>query len=107
MKLFKDSDATFSRSILTEDAPLPLPKLPSISLPSVLSFDLHPLYASILENGAVVKKGDVMGLDGDLRRVLVAPFTGTVRLLVTGTGAERRVKVFLSEQSASFASRRN
>jgi|GEM_PF-2271926 hypothetical protein len=62
-----------------------------------LTFDLHPLYASILQDGAQVREGDVLGLDVDLRRVLVAPFGGSVRLLVTGQGAERRVKVFLTE----------
>ncbi len=70
------------------------------SLPP-LSFDLHPLYGSILQNGAVIKKGEVLGLDGDLRRVMVAPFTGVVRLLVTGDGPERRVKVFLSQHTPS------
>ena len=65
---------------------------------TMLTFDLHPLYASILQDGAVVRRGEVLGLDGDLRRVLVAPVTGTIRLLVTGTGPERRVKVFLTEQ---------
>ena len=63
-----------------------------------LTFDLHPLYASILQDGATIRKGEVLGLDGDLRRVLIAPVTGTIRLLATGTGPERRVKVFLSEQ---------
>lgn len=70
--------------------------------PRVLTFDLHPLYASILENGMSVREGEVLGLDGDLRRVLVVPFTGTIRLLVTGTGAERHVKVFLTEQNPSL-----
>ena len=65
------------------------------------TFDLHPLYVSILGDGDTIRKGEVLGLDGDLRRVLVAPVTGTIRLLVTGTGADRRVKVFLSEQSRS------
>ena len=73
----------------------------SSPLAATLSFDLHPLYASILQNGTVVKKGDVLGLDGDLRRVMIAPFTGIVRLLVTGTGPDRRVKVFLSEHIAT------
>lgn len=71
--------------------------------PKTLTFDLHPLYASILQDGARVKEGDVLGLDGDLRRVLVAPFSGVVRLLVTGTGAERRVRVFLNESSRGGA----
>jgi hypothetical protein len=65
---------------------------------TTLKFDLHPLYASILEDGATIRKGEVLGLDGDLRRVLVAPVTGTIRLLATGAGADRRVKVFLTEQ---------
>ena len=65
---------------------------------TTLTFDLHPLYASILQDGAVIRKGEVLGLDADLRRVLVAPITGTIRLLSIGTGPERRVKVFLSEQ---------
>jgi hypothetical protein len=64
----------------------------------MLTFDLHPLYASILKDGSVVREGEVLGLDLDLRRVLVAPYAGTIRLLVTGDGTERRVKVFLSEQ---------
>ena len=64
----------------------------------ILTFDLHPLYASILRDGAAVRKGEVLGLDGDLRRVLVAPASGTIRLLVTGTGQDRRVKVFFTEQ---------
>jgi hypothetical protein len=61
-----------------------------------LSYDLHPLYASILADGAAIRQGEVLGLDGDLRRVLVAPFDGVIRLLVTGHGEERRVKVFLT-----------
>jgi hypothetical protein len=64
----------------------------------ILTLELHPLYASILQDGQTVRQGEVLGLDGDLRRVLVAPFEGTMRLMVTGTGPERRVKVFLSEQ---------
>ncbi len=74
---------------------------------SMLTFDLHPLYASILQDGAVIRKGEVLGLDADLRRVLVAPVTGTIRLLSMGTGTERRVKVFLTEQrAANHAARR-
>lgn len=65
-----------------------------------LKFDLHPLYASILKDGATIRKGEVLGLDGDLRRVLVAPFHGVIRLLVTGEGSDRRVRVFLTEQHA-------
>ena len=45
--------------------------------------------------------GEVLGLDGDLRRVMIAPFDGIIRLLVTGEGRDRRVKVFLSEQTSS------
>jgi hypothetical protein len=74
-----------------------------------LTFDLHPLYGAILQDGAQMRQGEVLGLDGDLRRVLVAPFDGVIRLLVTGTGAERRVRVFLSEQKdrrESFAAGR-
>ncbi len=63
----------------------------------ILTLELHPLYASILRDGQTVREGEVLGLDGDLRRVLVAPFDGTMRLMVTGTGPERRVKVFLTE----------
>ena len=66
----------------------------------ILTLELHPLYASILQDGQTVREGEVLGLDGDLRRVLVAPFDGTMRLMVTGTGAERRVKAFLTEQKA-------
>ena len=65
---------------------------------TTFSFDLHPLYASILQDGATIRKGEVLGLDGDLRRVLIAPITGTIRLLATGAGPDRRVKVFLTEQ---------
>lgn len=61
------------------------------------TFDLHPLYASILQDGTRIRAGEVLGLDGDLRRVLIAPISGTIRLLTTGTGPERRVKVFLTE----------
>jgi hypothetical protein len=72
-----------------------------------LTFDLHPLYASILRDGAAIRKGEVLGLDGDLRRVLVAPVSGTIRLLATGTGPDRRVKVFLTERrEALYASAR-
>ena len=46
-----------------------------------------------------------LGLDGDLRQVLVAPFTGTVRLLVTGQGDDRRVRVFLTENDAATSRR--
>lgn len=66
----------------------------------ILTLELHPLYGSILQDGQTVREGDVLGLDGDLRRVLVAPFDGVMRLMVTGTGPERRVKVFLTEQKA-------
>ena len=62
-----------------------------------LTFDLHPLYASILRDGATVRQGEVLGLDTDLRRVMIAPFGGIIRLLVTGDGADRHVRVFLSE----------
>ncbi len=62
-----------------------------------LTFDLHPLYSSILRDGATVREGEVLGLDGDLRRVLIAPFSGTARLLVTGQGDDRRVKLYLTE----------
>jgi hypothetical protein len=64
-----------------------------------LIFDLHPLYASILRDGAIIREGEVLGLDGDLRRVFAAPFTGTIRLLVTGSGEERRLRVFLNEMA--------
>ena len=67
--------------------------------PATYTFDLHPLYVSILRDGNTIRKGEVLGLDGDLRHVLVAPVTGTMRLLVTGTGADRRARVFLSELS--------
>ena len=73
---------------------------------TTLTFDLHPLYASILQDGAAIRKGEVLGLDGDLRRVLIAPVTGTIRLLATGTGPDRRVKVFLTEQRSAQLARR-
>ncbi|MBC8104449.1 MAG: hypothetical protein H7Z41_17880 [Cytophagales bacterium] len=66
-----------------------------------LTFDLHPLYASILLDGQAVREGEVLGLDMDLRRVMIAPYSGVIRLLVTGDGSERRVKVFLNEQAPS------
>lgn len=66
-------------------------------------FDLHPLYASILQDGATIRAGEVIGLDGDLRSVAVAPETGTIRLLVTGAGPTRRVRVFLTPFSAAPA----
>jgi hypothetical protein len=69
--------------------------------PGTLTFDLHPLYASILKDGAVIRRDEVIGLDGELRRVMVAPFDGIIRLLATGEGVDRRVKVFLTEQSGS------
>ena len=65
--------------------------------PDTLTFDLHPLYASIREDGATVRRGEVIGLDGGLRHVLVAPFDGVIRLLATGEGSSRRVKIFLTE----------
>lgn len=71
-----------------------------------LIFDLHPLYASILHDGTVIREGEVLGLDGDLRRVLAAPFTGTIRLLVTGSGGERRLRVFLTEKTAAATPQR-
>ena len=69
------------------------------------TFELHPLYASILRDHAPIQKGEVLGLDGDLRAVLVAPASGTIRLLVTGEGPTRRVKVFLTEAHAPSSSR--
>ena len=66
-----------------------------------LTFDLHPLYASILQDGAMVRQGEVLGLDRDLRRVMVAPFDGVIRLLNMGEGPDRRVKVFLTEYSSA------
>jgi hypothetical protein len=72
---------------------------PSLKSEKLLTFDLHPLYASILRDGQTVREGEVLGLDMDLRRVMVAPYSGIIRLLVTGDGPDRRVKVFLSERS--------
>lgn len=71
-----------------------------------LCFDLHPLYATILTDGGTVKAGDVIGLDNDLARVLVAPFAGTLRLLTTGTGADRHVKAYLTETKPGVTNRR-
>ena len=71
------------------------------------TFDLHPLYASILRDHASIAQGDVLGLDGDLRAVVVAPATGTIRLLVTGEGSTRRVKVFLTEAHTRSSSDRS
>jgi hypothetical protein len=75
-----------------------LTELTGLKADKMLTFDLHSLYASILQDGMTIRKGEVLGLDMDLRRALVAPFDGVIRLLVTGTGSERRVRVFLSEQ---------
>jgi hypothetical protein len=72
---------------------------PSLKSEKLLTFDLHPLYASILKDGQVIRKGEVLGLDMDLRRVMVAPYSGVIRLLVTGDGPGRRVKVFLNQQT--------
>lgn len=66
-----------------------------------LTFDLHPLYASILKDGSTVRKDEVLGLDGDLRRALIAPFDGVIRLLTTGEGEDRRVRVYLTEAALS------
>lgn len=74
---------------------------PSLKSEKLLTFDLHPLYASILKDGQAVREGEVLGLDTDLRRVMVAPYSGVIRLLVTGDGADRRVKVFLNERSTA------
>ncbi len=84
-----------------KDYSLPFPNTSSSNKPEkTLTFDLHPLYASILRDGTVVRKGEVLGLDVDLQRVFIAPFTGTVRLLTTGDKAARRVKVFLTDANA-------
>ena len=66
-----------------------------------LAYDLHPLYASILSDGGTIRKGEVIGLDTDLRRALIAPFDGTIRLLSTGNGEERRLRVYLTESARS------
>ncbi|MES2459568.1 MAG: hypothetical protein V4671_03235 [Armatimonadota bacterium] len=71
---------------------------PSLKSEKLLTFDLHPLYASILQDGQAVREGEVLGLDMDLRRVMIAPYSGVIRLLVTGDGSDRRVKVFLNER---------
>jgi hypothetical protein len=71
----------------------------SMAKSGTLTFDLHPLYASILQDGSLVRRGEVIGLDVDLRRVLAAPYDGIVRTLVTGEGPDRRVRVFLTEQA--------
>lgn len=74
---------------------------PSLKSEKLLTFDLHPLYASILRDGQAIRAGEVLGLDMDLRRVMIAPYSGVIRLLVTGDGAGRRVKVFLNERPDS------
>lgn len=79
----------------------------SMKTEKALTFDLHPLYASILQDGAVIRKGDVLGLDGDLRRVMIAPYDGIIRLLVTGEGEQRRVRVFLNERTTTRSERYN
>jgi len=43
----------------------------------------------------MVREGEVLGLDQDLRRVLVAPFSGVIRLLVIGE-PEMRVNFDIS-----------
>jgi hypothetical protein len=74
---------------------------PSLKSEKFLTFDLHPLYASILRDGQAVREGEVLGLDMDLRRVMIAPYSGVIRLLVTGDGPGRRVKVFLNERPST------
>ncbi len=74
---------------------------PSLKSEKLLTFDLHPLYASILKDGQAIREGELLGLDTDLRRVMIAPYSGVIRLLVTGDGPARRVKVFLNEQPRS------
>ncbi len=81
--------------------------LPSRPASRIHTFDLHPLYATILRDHGLIEKGDVLGLDGDLRAVVVAPATGTIRLLVTGEGSTRRVKVFLTEARTPSSSNRS
>jgi hypothetical protein len=83
---------------------------PSSKSEKLLTFDLHPLYASILRDGQAIREGEVLGLDMDLRRVMIAPYSGVIRLLVTGDGPDRRVKVFLNERpenrrASQYASR--
>lgn len=70
---------------------------PAVKPAQIRCFDLHPLYATILTDGGVVREGDVLGLDNDLSHVVIAPFAGTVRLLVTGQGSNRCVKAYLTE----------
>lgn len=66
-----------------------------------LAFDVHPLYASILQDGATLRKGELIGLDSDLRRAVIAPFDGTIRLLHAGKGGERRLRVYLTESASA------
>ena len=80
--------------------------MPNVKTETTYSFDLHPLYASILKDGATIRQGEVLGLDGDLRRVLIAPVSGTIRLLATGAGQDRRVKVFLTEEQRTLTGAR-
>ena len=79
---------------------------PAVAPAQTLCFDLHPLYATILTDGGTVKEGDVIGLDNDLARVLTAPFAGTLRLLTTGTGSDRRVKAYLIPKESGVTKRR-
>lgn len=66
--------------------------------PRLLTFDLHPLYGSILKDGQEVREGDVLGLDRALRHIMIAPFSGIIQLLSTGDASNRHVRVFLSEK---------
>lgn len=64
-------------------------------------YDLHPMYASILADGMLVTAGEVLGLDADLRRALVAPFDGSIRLRTVTVGNRTLLRVFLKDETAS------
>lgn len=86
------------------------PELPS---PRRQILDLHPLYKGILQDGGLVRKGSVIGLDADLRRALIAPYDATIRLLPTTAGAndgentgeakQERLRVYLTPANAAIA----
>ena len=65
---------------------------------NTLAFELHPLYAAIRTDGDIIRRGEVVGLDSDLRRALIAPFDGVVRLHASGVGKARCVRLTLTER---------
>jgi hypothetical protein len=55
--------------------------------------ELHPVYGAIPGDGDFVERGDVLGLSVDAKEVVVAPFSGRVRVVATPGEPGRRVHV--------------